>query len=45
MKSSLFVAFMIKFRIREGHRTSGYSFVKLWRTKFMLLLRPEAEEL
>ena len=24
---------------REGHRTSGYSFVKLWRTKFMLLLR------
>jgi hypothetical protein len=28
-------------RIREGHRTSGYSFVKLWRTKFMLLLRPE----
>jgi hypothetical protein len=71
MKSSLFVAFMIKFRqdfteykfsenpmktlhfsplvlfllhyvrIREGHRTSRYSFVKFWRTKFMLLLRPE----
>jgi hypothetical protein len=23
----------------DGHRTSGYSFAKLWRTKFMLLLR------
>ena len=88
MKSSLFVAFMIKFRqdfteyksskkpmktlhfsplvlfllhyefiftpmrvpwngihvrIREGHRTSGYSFVKLWRTKFMLLLRRNSD--
>ena len=28
---------------REGHRTSGYSFVKLWRTKFMLLLRRNSD--
>ena len=32
-------------RIREGHRTSGYSFVKLWRTKFMLLLRRNSDTL
>ena len=30
-------------RIREGHRTSGYSFVKHWRTKFMLLLRRNSD--
>jgi hypothetical protein len=32
-------------RIRDGHRTSGYSFVKLWRTKFMLLLRRNPDTL
>jgi hypothetical protein len=42
-----FELFMLKrifsWRIREGHRTSGYSFVKLWRTKFMLLRRRNSD--